>query len=128
MFTLLFVARIGGGRRRVVSRYGPPIIMGALAAWMTIRAEYWAGAVIACAALAAWQFGQPRERPAPAPPVPDSQDTYARAVLGVGATATAADIRAAFRKKMAAAHPDRGGGHEAAARLVAARDRLLRRR
>jgi curved DNA-binding protein CbpA len=59
--------------------------------------------------------------------VENAQDAEARAVLGVGSTATAAEIRAAYRSKMAHAHPDRGGAHADAARLTAARDRLLKK-
>jgi len=110
----------------MVARYGPPLALGALAAWMVLREQYWVGAVVGCAALAAWQFGDPKPRPAPI--APDPRDAYARAVLGVGPNATAAEIKAAFRAKMATAHPDRGGAHDAAAKLVAARDRLLHRR
>ncbi|MES1157070.1 MAG: J domain-containing protein [Alphaproteobacteria bacterium] len=125
-FVLLFGGRLAGGHRRMLSRYGPAVVMGALAAWMFLRGDYWIAAGIAGAALVLWQFGEPRPRPAA--PAMDTQDAYARGVLGVGPNANAADIRAAFRTKMAEAHPDRGGNQDAAARLVAARDRLLRRR
>ena len=50
----------------------------------------------------------------------------ARALLGLGPTATAEDIRAAHRRRIADAHPDRGGAPGEAARLNAARDRLLK--
>jgi hypothetical protein len=50
----------------------------------------------------------------------------ARALLGLGPTATAEDIRAAHRRRIASAHPDRGGAPGEAARLNAARDRLLK--
>jgi hypothetical protein len=66
----------------------------------------------------------------PATPVRSNdspEDSAARALLEVGENATAAEIRAAYRKKMARAHPDRGGAHNEAARLTAARDRLLRK-
>ena len=49
----------------------------------------------------------------------------ARALLGVRRDADAATIRAAHRRLMAAAHPDRGGSDAAARRLNAARDTLL---
>ncbi|WP_321163191.1 J domain-containing protein [Sphingomonas sp. Leaf412] len=51
----------------------------------------------------------------------------ARRLLGVGARADAADIRAAHRRLMSDAHPDRGGSGEEARRLNAARDMLLAR-
>lgn len=52
----------------------------------------------------------------------------ARALLGVPASADAAAIRAAHRRLVADAHPDRGGSEELAGRLNAARDLLLRER
>ena len=50
----------------------------------------------------------------------------ARAVLGVGPHATAAEIRTAYARAMRAAHPDLGGEHDLATRLNAARERLER--
>jgi DnaJ-domain-containing protein 1 len=44
-------------------------------------------------------------------------------VLGVSASASAAEIDAAYRAKARAAHPDTGGSDAAMARLNAARDR-----
>lgn len=49
----------------------------------------------------------------------------ARRLLGVGAKAGEAEIRAAHRRLVAAAHPDHGGTDEEARRLNAARDLLL---
>jgi curved DNA-binding protein CbpA len=48
-----------------------------------------------------------------------------RAVLGVGRDATAAEIRAAYRKAAKLAHPDLGGSSEAFRRVQAAVDALL---
>ena len=50
----------------------------------------------------------------------------ARAVLGVGLRADADTIRAAHRRLVAEAHPDRGGSPELARRLNDARDLLLK--
>jgi curved DNA-binding protein CbpA len=50
----------------------------------------------------------------------------ARAILGVGPAATAADIREAYTRLMRRAHPDHGGTSGLAAQLNAARDRLSR--
>ncbi len=49
----------------------------------------------------------------------------ARSILGVGPAATAADIRAAYKRLMRRAHPDLGGTSGLAAQLNAARDRLI---
>ncbi|MFL5295444.1 MAG: molecular chaperone DnaJ [Phenylobacterium sp.] len=49
----------------------------------------------------------------------------ARAILGVDAEASPAEIRAAHKRLMRMAHPDQGGTTGLAAQLNAARDRLL---
>lgn len=51
----------------------------------------------------------------------------ARALLGVGREADTDAIQAAWRRGMAAAHPDAGGSDAAAQALTAARDLLLKR-
>jgi len=51
----------------------------------------------------------------------------ARSLLGVGAAASTAEVKAAYAKLMRVAHPDRGGTTSLAAQLNAARDRLLKR-
>lgn len=50
----------------------------------------------------------------------------ARDTLGVSADATVEQINAAWKRLMARAHPDQGGTQGLAARLNAARDRLLK--
>lgn len=50
----------------------------------------------------------------------------ARDILGVTPDADAAAVNAAWRRLMARAHPDQGGTEGLAARLNAARDRLLK--
>ncbi|MEZ5972739.1 MAG: J domain-containing protein [Hyphomonadaceae bacterium] len=85
---------------------GPAIVLGSVAAltWiMWPQIERW---------------GRPL---AASPPSDTPEDFAARRLLGVGANATAAEIRGAYRTKMAKAHPDRGGSHNEAARLTAAR-------
>lgn len=62
-----------------------------------------------------------------APAKPKDPAIKARRLLRVGTRADAADIRAAHRRLMADAHPDRGGSGDEARRLNAARDLLLAR-
>ncbi len=54
-------------------------------------------------------------------------DVEARSILGVGPDATPEAVNAAWRRLMGRAHPDQGGTEGLAARLNAARDRLLRK-
>lgn len=54
-------------------------------------------------------------------------DAEARAILGVGVGATPEQVNAAWRRLMGRAHPDQGGTEGLAARVNAARDRLLRK-
>jgi hypothetical protein len=54
-----------------------------------------------------------------------SQDE-ARAVLGVGPTATTQEIQAAYSRLMRIVHPDHGGAVGLAVQLNLARDRLLK--
>jgi len=63
------------------------------------------------------------ERPRRAPGGMTREEAYA--VLGLKPGASEADIRAAHRRMMASAHPDRGGSDWIAARLNQARDVLL---
>jgi len=51
----------------------------------------------------------------------------AREILGVGDAADRPEIEAAYRRLMLRAHPDRGGSTGLAAKLNAARDRLLKK-
>jgi hypothetical protein len=54
-------------------------------------------------------------------------DAEARSILGVPVDATPEAINTAWRRLMGRAHPDQGGTEGLAARLNAARDRLLRK-
>ncbi len=62
------------------------------------------------------------------PPREPEEVAAARALLGVPRDADATAIRAAHRRLVAEAHPDRGGSEELAGQLNAARDLLLRAR
>ena len=60
------------------------------------------------------------------PPETGMSLTEARQTLGVTPDATPDQINAAWKRLMARAHPDQGGTQGLAARLNAARDRLLK--
>jgi hypothetical protein len=131
LFALLFVARVGGARRRELMKRWPALVLAGAALFALARGAWQAGVLLALGAGLAWEFWpqlafvQTRTEKKS---VPDPADAEARAILGVGELATPSEIRAAYRTKMAKAHPDRGGSHADAARLTAARDRLLRTR
>ena len=93
---------------------------GALAAF---RGSWLTAAVLAGAGLyLAWSS---RIRPViRSEPISEAE---ARAVLGVGPGASEAEVRAAWKRAMARAHPDQGGTEGLAIRVNAARDRLLRK-
>ena len=93
---------------------------GALAAF---RGSWLTAAVLAGAGLyLAWSS---RVRPViRSEPISEAD---ARAVLGVGPGASEAEVRAAWKRAMARAHPDQGGTEGLAIRVNAARDRLLRK-
>jgi len=79
-------------------------------------------------AVSARKSGLIAPRPKPPPTAPRSGRMSlkeARSLLGVEADATAEDIRAAHKRLMRMAHPDKGGTSGLAAQLNAARDRLL---
>ena len=78
---------------------------------------------LAIVAVAAWYWLKPKRRRSL---VRLDQDE-ARAILGVGADADAATIRAAHRRLVGAVHPDRGGSAELTRRVNLARDTLLDR-
>lgn len=82
---------------------------------------------IGLAGAGLWLTVSSRIRPAVVRSQERLSEHEARAILGVGPDATSADIQAAWRRVMARAHPDQGGTEGLAARVNAARDRLLRK-
>ena len=68
-----------------------------------------------------------QRRGAPPPLSSDMSETEARSILGVPPGADETAINAAWRRLMTRAHPDQGGTEGLAARLNAARDRLMQR-
>jgi hypothetical protein len=130
VFVLLLVGRLGGAQRSVLVKRWPALVMGVAAVFLLMRGQIWPAVAFGALAALAWVL-EPRLMAPPPPPQTgpeDAEDASARAVLGVARGAGPSEIRAAYRTKMRAAHPDRGGSHNEAARLAAARDRLLRKR
>jgi len=128
-FVALALLRVGGARRRLLLQRWPAVIAGAAALLMALRGAYWAGLALAAFAVALWQWpAYLAEGRRSAGPQIDVGDAEARSILGVGPQATEAEIKAAYRAQMRRHHPDQGGAHDHAARLTAARDRLLKKR
>ncbi len=129
VFAALTLARIGFARRAQLQPYWPAFLAGLIALVLALRGlpgpALAAGAVAAL--LAAARLGGRLNRRAAAAQAGMSE-ADARAILGVGRDADARAIREAYRRRMREAHPDRGGSHERAARLNAAKDLLLRGR
>lgn len=77
--------------------------------------------ILVVALIAAiWWMLKPKPRTLP-------DEAKARDILGVGAEASAEDVRAAHRRLLGGVHPDRGGSAELTRQINAARDVLLRR-
>jgi hypothetical protein len=130
VFVLLLVGRLGGAQRRLLTKRWPAVLMGVAGIFLLVRGQIWPAIAFGALGALAWVL-EPRLVAPPPPPQTgpeDAEDASARSVLGVARGAGASEIRAAYRTKMRAAHPDRGGSHNEAARLAAARDRLLRKR
>lgn len=115
--------RAGAGLFAIVAVAG-----GALVALRGAMAE---GLGLAAAGLMAAVAARGRRGPRPKASRDDRLGSMsleqARSILGVGAAASAVEIKAAYAKLMRVAHPDKGGTTGLAAQLNAARDRLLKR-
>jgi hypothetical protein len=130
LFALLLAGRIGAARRTELNRW-PALVLAGAAIFMLARGAVWPATALALCAVVAWQLWPQwiaRRIASAKKSASDPADVQARAILGVGPEATPTEIRAAYRAKMVRAHPDRGGTHAEAARLTAARDRLLGKR
>jgi hypothetical protein len=132
IFGLLFLTRLGGAYRAVVLRRWPVFVLAGAAILAALRGAIWPAITFASLAALAWVLWPAIQRAMrPLPPVQshDSpEDSAARALLGVGPNASPDEIRRAYRTRMAQSHPDRGGSHNEAAQLTAARDRLLNKK
>lgn len=131
VFALLLMGRIGGARRYELRARWPALLFAVAAILALSRGAVWPALALGAFSALAWILW-PSFASRPQTPTneraPDAADAEARSVLGVGANATESEIRSAYRAKMTRAHPDLGGGHAEAARLTAARDRLLRKK
>ena len=128
-FLLLFMFRIAGSRRNLLLAHWPTMLLAGAALFALARGQTWPALALGLLAGLAWRLWPALNNPSEnrRGRLQDAADVEASIVLGVSPNADDAEIRRAYRAKMARAHPDRGGGHAEAARLTAARDRLLRR-
>jgi hypothetical protein len=113
----------GRGQWRVAATLFSSVLIGG-AALLAFRGAWLPAAALAGAGL--WLTIASRQRTL-APRAEGMTDAEARALLGISASATRAEINAAWKRLMARAHPDQGGTQGLAARLNAARDHLLKR-
>lgn len=102
---------------------------------LTLVEPIWARAFIRVqAGLPPWIVREPRRPPPEAPPPPRKRPASVPVgsspltILGLGPTATLAEIKRAFRRLALAAHPDRGGSAAAFIRIKWAHDEALERR
>jgi hypothetical protein len=132
LFGVLFFTRLGGVYRAELKRRWLAVAFAVAAFVCLLRGLIGPAITFASMATLTWVMWPQLERwrqPKPASPQDDTpEDFAARRLLGVGPDATPDEIRGAYRAKMAQAHPDRGGSHNDAARLTAARDRLLKKK
>jgi hypothetical protein len=132
VFGFLFLTRLGGTYRAILARRWPAVLLAGAAIFALTRGAIWPAALLLAMSIFLWTaWPQLASLLRPSPPLSPHdtpEDSAARALLGVGPHAGADEIRRAYREKMARSHPDRGGAHDEAARLTAARDRLLKKK
>ena len=128
VFVLLLAGRIGGAKRADWLPRWPALVFASAAIFALFKAATTPAIMLGALAVLSWFFWPLLAKPPAAVPRPDVEEAEAYAILGVAPNATDAEIRSAYRERMRQAHPDQGGSHAGAARLTAARDRLLARR
>jgi hypothetical protein len=102
-----------------LARYGGAAIAGVIAVRLLTSGKPLMGIIAAVVGIIWWQVQTRR--------VAADPESAALAVLGLAPGAGVGDIQAAWRARMAQAHPDAGGSDEAARAVTAARDLLLDR-
>ena len=104
------------------------VALFAVAAFLAIRAQW--GKAIVLLVLGLWLVSVsrfPRAAPKPAePPTEPMSVAEAYSILDLQPGCTREDVQAAYMRLMKVVHPDKGGGAGLAAKLNAARDRLLK--
>lgn len=129
LWALVRLGRQTERARRGHWRISATILSAALLAGAVLAAARGAWLISGSMALAGvWLAVQSRVRPVASKAQPSERmsEAEARAILGVTAGADAQTVQAAWRRLMARAHPDQGGTEGLAARVNAARDRLLK--
>ena len=127
VWALVRLGRQTEGPRRGQWRVAATLISAVLLAGGALalsKGAWISGAALVGAGL--WLTVSSRIR-AVAPRAAGLSDAEARSILGVGADATPEAIRTAWRRLMTRAHPDQGGTEGLAAKLNAAKDRLLKK-
>jgi len=128
----VFVVLAWAGRRArpTLEKREWRIVSGALSAvtvmagaFVALRGGWLAGLALAAVGVALALTA--RRGALPAPKADDPEFREALAILGVEAGATRDEIKAAYGRLIRALHPDVGGSSSLAARLNAARDKLL---
>jgi hypothetical protein len=123
----VFIGRRARGSRR--DRQGLAVLFSIVAAAgaiaVVLRGAWLVG--LALIGLSVW-LGLGGGGPVPRSSRPsEMQPSEARAILGVGPEASAAEIEAAWRRLMLRTHPDHGGSAGLAAQLNAARACLIKK-
>jgi hypothetical protein len=103
-----------------LKRFGGSAIAGVIAIRLLTGGKPLMGIIAAVIAIIWWQVQARRQGNI----LPEAEQA-ALATLGLSPGASIGDIQAAFRARMADAHPDAGGNDEAARSVTAARDLLL---